>query len=188
MIMVQILTGAAAGQRSSFIMPNASELRQLSAIVYSLHPKLNPANFADWRSEEAARDRKDFHDAFLALGRLGRLSEPEKKNPHSAGWWAAYLTDILGDLGLVGEVRTHVMVAAIWAHGDIPTCAPVELKFGLTIGTGIPAKDAWRKVLSTGALLPPCPPSEGWGQYRPGNVSVLETRNQQIGLISSVRR
>lgn len=180
--MVQILTGADSGVKSTLRMPADSELRKLAKVVYAQFPRL------DTREELGDQHDLAFKRTFWAVGWLGRLPEVEQKNMHGLTWWSDYLTGLLRDHRIEHEVNGQMLAACILAHGDIKHTItsrwPSDVVFGLTYPfAGRPAGDAWTNVLK-GAVLPASP--------LPYAIRALESRREyqspttiNMGLVSS---
>jgi len=131
-----------------------------------------------------------FRHVFWAVGQLGRLPEPESRNVRSLLWWTGYLKDLLLDHRFDLDVDPRSFAAACLAHGDVPhTIAerwPYDVSFGLTLQhAGTPARDAWRNVLKTGALLPATRVYSP--EYQPGRVNI-DLAPGALGLVGSTFR
>lgn len=213
---VRIFEGAAAGERSTLIMPTDTQLRQLSGIVYRLRPGLDPRR--DNRStitavsrtvksmatgqmvrvvqrervpdaapfDQAAHDR-NFKYAFRTLGALGRLPDVEQRTPHAASWWIDYMNGWLAERGIAVDVGARMFVTCVLAAGDVPWSA--DGRYGLAREhAGLPARDAWRRVLEVGALRPASPSLDQRSEYQPGAVQVHQLAPGAVGLVGSTIR
>ncbi len=167
--MVRILTGADAGVTSPLIMPTDAELRQLAGIVYAKFPRLDTRTDLTQDAHEVA-----FRRTFWAVGQFGRLPEPERKNPNHLTVWMGRATDLLRDHRIESEIEGRMFGVACLAHGDIPHTIGARWPFDVVLGltyphAGTPARDAWRRVLDTGALRPASPIANP--DYEPGRVT-----------------
>jgi hypothetical protein len=156
--MTVVRTGAAAGVRSTLVMPSKDECRKLYRLVYGLHPRLDPRKDRDFN--EAAHDRA-FFLVFQAVGLYGRGPIDTKK---AVTWWADGCRNMLADDGFEVDVGSNMLATVVLAHGDIPhqiifqdpkqgSSFPLNFGVGLMwMGSGVPARDAWRRVIETGAL------------------------------------
>lgn len=171
-------------------MPTDRELLKLVGIVYAQHPRL-------YMRDEAKNEKKHVRAlrlAFFAVSTLGRLAEPETKNARSVFAWAEYATGILRDGNLRDDtISTQAFTTAVLMSGDIahtvlPARWPVDCSFAVTYpSAGIPARDAWRDVLASGALRQASPTGYqhwdmGTAQTPSGGAGV------QIGLVKSTVR
>jgi hypothetical protein len=142
-------------------MPTADELDSLYRIVVAAHPGLKLERETT-RFEYERNHLDEFKRAFLAVGRLGRLTEPSPDRHFHAVvddanrvLSARRLSDVEGD---------SVMVA-ILAWGDVQHRAADAALGQLTevaiakINQGTPAVPRWREILTGKAnLLAPLPP------------------------------
>jgi hypothetical protein len=154
---MRIITGADADLADAFVMPTDGELDQLYRIVSDRHPNL--ALPVDASDEKVTERRISFRNAFLALGSLGRLAEPERKNAHAMSWWVDICREWLECARIERDIDAASFTLAVAAHGDIPHTPldrwPYDLSFGLQYGgAGRRAVDSWRKVLTNGKILP----------------------------------
>ena len=131
-------------------LPSDAELEQLLDIVSAAHPN------------EFRYDLQEFKRAMLAVGRLGRLSEPSNDR---------YVSSMLDDANEILRARRlqsingDMLLAAalawadcVWREADTPMGQ--QLGLGLAkLNQGAPAVAKWRDVLSGKAnLLAPLPP------------------------------
>jgi hypothetical protein len=143
-------------------MPSAGELDRLLAIVTAAYPELKLAR-EQGRFDTSLRDhRYEFRAAFYAVGRLGRLAEPD------AG---RYFSSVVDDANSIlrgrhiKEVDGDAVMCAVLAWGDAQH-RPADAAFGqmtevaiAKIHQGTPARPVWRDLLAGKAnLLAPLPP------------------------------
>jgi hypothetical protein len=156
---------AVRSERAKWIgvdMPSADELDKLLAIVAAARPDLKLAR-EQGRFDIAVRDhRAEFRRAFYAIGRMGRLGEPD------AG---RYFSSIFDDANSIlrarrlGEIEGDAFQAAALAWGDVVWRAAdramwQSFEIGLArLNQGSPAVPRWREILTGKAnLLAPLPP------------------------------
>jgi hypothetical protein len=147
---------------SGVTMPTDSELDKLYEIVIATRPDLSLAREAK-RTDFCDRDlMAEFKRAFLAVGRLGRFTEPSPDRHFHA---------VVDDANRVlnarrlSDVEGDAVMVAILAWGDVQH-RPSDAAFGqLTevaiakINQGTPARPVWRDLLSGKAnLVAPLPP------------------------------
>jgi hypothetical protein len=146
--------------RSAFIMPSGSELKQLCDVVFAKVPKLNQADglvFRGTTEENNAEYFRQFCASFRALGALHRSEKPDRKRYLS--YWIDACEDLLKSMGNSTTLSGLPFLAAALSHGDIAYaglftegCVP---ELGLNAyRMGKPPGDAWKRVLSTGHVLP----------------------------------
>jgi hypothetical protein len=141
-------------------MPTADELDSLYKIVIAAHPDLKLERETT-RFEYERNHLDEFKRAFLAVGRLGRLTEPSPDRHFHA---------VVDDANRVlsarrlSDVEGDAVMVAILAWGDVQH-RPADAAFGqLTevaiakINQGTPARARWREVLNGAPLQPPLPP------------------------------
>lgn len=150
--MVRILTGAAAGAVSSFRMPSMADLKKLEGIVLSKLGLSVP-------TDESEHERySTLQNAFWGVGQLGRLEGIETRNIKSATWWCSELRELLNNSSY-SDIGTSMFCLVVRMHNDIDHSIgpryPHDLSFGLTIGTGRRATDAWRQLLDGAPLRRP---------------------------------
>jgi hypothetical protein len=144
-------------------MPSVDELDKLLAIVTAARPDLNLAR-EQGRFDISERDhRAEFRRAFYAIGRMGRLNEPDGDR-----YFHAVVDDVNRVLNArrLGDVGGDAVMCALLAWGDVPHRPADAAAFGqLTevaiakINQGTPAVAKWRKILSGEAnLVAPLPP------------------------------
>jgi hypothetical protein len=181
-------------------MPSDAELRTLLKIVLAKYPRLDPARDRgldpdpDRVLEREARFTREFRRAFFALGFLGRLPGIETKNTKALSWWSDYCGDVLRGQHQDDDVNGRTLALAVLAHGDIPHTIgdrfPFDVILGLTYpSAGVPAGDAWRRVLTTANLrpasaLPPNYDREDGGPR--ARVFAIDTASVPIGRISGM--
>ncbi len=143
-------------------MPSADELDRLLAIVTAAYPDLKLAR-EQGRFEISLRDHRDeFRRAFFAVGRMGRIAEPD------AG---RYFSSVLDDANSIlrahriKEVEGDALHAAALAWGDVMWRATdramgQSFEIGIArLNQGTPARPVWRDLLSGKAnLVAPLPP------------------------------
>jgi hypothetical protein len=141
-----------ARQYAGVTMPTDDELERLLEIVTEAHPG------------QFRNNMTEFKNAFFAVGRLGRLSEPSNDR---------YFVSIVDDANEI--LRAHrlqniegdMLLAAAIAWGDILWRAPDkatggQLEISLAkLNSGSPAKTKWREILACKAnLVAPLPPRD----------------------------
>jgi hypothetical protein len=143
-------------------MPSDDELDKLLSIVTAAYPDLKLAR-EQGRFDIAMRDHRDeFRRAFFAVGRLGRLSEPD------AG---RYFSSVVDDANSVlrahrlQEIEGDALHAAALAWGDVVWRAAdramgQSVEIGISrLNQGSPARPVWRDILAGKAnLVAPLPP------------------------------
>jgi hypothetical protein len=143
-------------------MPSADELDKLLAIVTAARPDLNLAR-EQGRFDISERDhRAEFRRAFYAIGRMGRLAEPD------AG---RYFSSIFDDANSIlrgrrlEEIEGDAFQSAALAWGDVVWRAAdrdmgQSFEIGLArLNQGSPAVPRWRDILAGATnLQPPLPP------------------------------
>jgi hypothetical protein len=143
-------------------MPTDDELDRLLTIVSAAYPDLKLAR-EQGSFEISERDhRSEFRAAFYAVGRLGRLAEPDDNR---------YFSSVVDDANSIlrarrlGEVEGDALHAAALAWGDIAWRAAdkaIGQSFEVSIArlnTGSPAVPRWRDILAGKAnILAPLPP------------------------------
>ncbi len=143
-------------------MPSDAELDRLLAIVTAAYPDLKLAR-EQGRFDISSRDhRHEFRAAFYAVGRLGRVAEPD------AG---RYFSSVLDDANSIlrahriKEVEGDALHAAALAWGDVVWRATdramgQSFEIGIArLNQGTPARPVWRDLLSGKAnLVAPLPP------------------------------
>lgn len=147
------------GPLSSFVMPSDAELNRLREIVGLHYPDLIDSSGPAFSGSKSAR-MQDWNDqfklAFLALGNMRRLDQPDHKR--YASHWIEEAEIWLRPRGKSTTLRFGPFTAALLAHGDIPfsgLCMSGQVpEFGLSLYVGREARDAWRHVLSSGRILP----------------------------------
>jgi hypothetical protein len=146
--------------RSEFIMPSTDELHRLRAIVAAKFPKLNVTDGLIFRGDAEQNEQeyfKQFCASFRALGALHRTERPDRKRYVS--YWIDTCEDLLKAVGNSTSISGLPFIAAALSHGDVCYSGLfVEgsvLELGLnSFGIGKPPRDAWKRVLSTGHVLP----------------------------------
>jgi hypothetical protein len=136
-------------------MPTDKELASLLKIVLAAHADIARAaaphvDFAE-----------QFRNAFLAVGYLFRLDQPNSKR-----FFSAFVEDAGEWLVRLGRapVSGPAFLAAVIAHGDVPFRKADEqigqlLEVGLDPYSGRRCKRGWRDILrGERSLLPPTPP------------------------------
>ena len=143
-------------------MPTAAELDRLLAIVSAAHPSL-ALEKKQRRFDIALRNHRDeFKRAFYAVGRMGRLSEPDADR---------YVSSVFDDANSIlktrrlQEIEGDAFHAAALAWGDVVWRATdramgQSFEIGIArLNQGWPARPAWRDLLAGKAnLLAPLPP------------------------------
>jgi hypothetical protein len=144
---------------SSFKMPDAGQLAQLSKIVTDLYPQF-----------KCAPDQ--FALAFEAVGALKRTAEPDRK--HYLSHHIAAATRLLHATGRHSvDIEGNAFLAACMAHGDVQVSgiglvhSGYSIECGLNEYVGKDAGDSWRNVLQTKQLLPLArvAPRTEWNRY-----------------------
>jgi hypothetical protein len=146
--------------RSAFIMPSSDELRRLRDIVFANFAKLNVADGLVFRGDaeqNSAEYFRQFCASFRALGALHRTEKPDRK--HYLSHWIDTCEDMLKPMGNSTTLSGLPFLAAALAHGDIAYAGLFTegcvAELGLNaFRIGKPPGDAWRRVLSTGRVLP----------------------------------
>jgi hypothetical protein len=134
---------------TNFEQPTSAELRELARLVWAAHPWLPICGEAE------------FGRAFYATGFMWRLPEPSPRF-----FFHSYVDDCCNFLARLGldEVEGPAVMGAILGHADIKyrladSSVGQLLEVGLSAnGPGAKCRNAWRRVLETGELLPPLPP------------------------------
>jgi hypothetical protein len=153
--MVRILSGAAAGVRTSFVMPTMPELKKLRDTVLKFHPR-----FTDPDQDSHAMVQT-LINCFRGIGALGRLDGIETRNVKSIGWWTAHVSDNCRADGLeYVDFGAGLFALCVLMHADIPHSVthrfPHDVSYGLSPGSSNrPATDGWRRLLRGGAPLAP---------------------------------
>jgi hypothetical protein len=147
-------------------MPSTDELHRLRDIVAAKLPRLNVTDGLVFRGDAQQNEAeyfKQFCASFRALGALHRTEKPDRKRYLSH--WIEACEDLLKAVGNSTSISGLPFLAAALSHGDIPYAglftdgAVPELALH-AYGIGRPPRDAWKKVLSTGSILPMiAPPS-----------------------------
>jgi hypothetical protein len=143
-------------------MPRDAELDRRLAIVTAAYPELSLEREMGRFDISSRNHRAEFRAAFYAVGRLGRLAEPD------AG---RYFSSVVDDANSIlrarrlGEVEGDALHAAALAWGDIAWRAAdkaIGQSFEVSIArlnTGSPAVPRWRDILAGKAnILAPLPP------------------------------
>jgi hypothetical protein len=131
-------------------MPSDADLRRLLEIVLRHSPTGPP-------SEGEERFFRQFKQAFVALGEIGRATEIDQER--GIVHWLDKTRDICREHGWSQDFEFRPFWRAMLAHGDIhfqdrdETLGLVQ-KLGLANYGGTPAGTAWRNVLERGAPLP----------------------------------
>jgi hypothetical protein len=152
-----------------FPMPTDDELAALLKIVAAARPG------------EFREDLPTFRRAFLAVGRLRRLSEPSGDR-----YWQSSLDDCNAILRgrRLGEIDGVMFKAACLGWGDISWRAASNgqlMEFALAkLSTGTQAKPVWREILAGRAnVRAPLPP--GGGEATPSHCPTPKVRVYQEG-------
>jgi hypothetical protein len=143
-------------------MPSAAELDSLLKIVAAAYPELALAK-EPGRFEYARNHREEFRAAFYAIGRLGRLAEPD-----SGRYFSSVVDDansILRAHLIPKDVGGDAVFAAllswgdcVWRAADHAMGQPFESGVA-RLNQGSPARPVWRDLLTGKAnLLAPLPP------------------------------
>jgi hypothetical protein len=143
-------------------MPSDAELDRLLAIVSAAYPAL-ALEKEQGRFDVAMRDhRAEFKAAFYAVGRMGRLSEPD------AGRYFSSVVDDANSIlraHRIKEVEGDALLAAAiawgdcaWRGADSDMVQPLEVGIA-RLNQGSPARPVWRDILAGKAnLVAPLPP------------------------------
>ena len=151
----------AENRNKKFVMPSEQELGKLYEIATSAHPKLAPPR--DAIGQELGERQRAFRLAFTALAHaVGRAPKPDTGRAWS--WWCDELRSWLTEQGMGSvEISVPTFTIACLSHGDIfyhpLDRLPFDLAFALELGSMHPATDKWKRVLETGAVLPPTSPT-----------------------------
>jgi hypothetical protein len=139
-----------ARQYAGVTMPTDDELERLLDIVTEAHPG------------QFRNNMTEFKNAFFAVGRLGRLSEPSNDR-----YFVSSLDDVNEILRAhrLQSVNGDMMQAAALAWGDCAWRAP-DIALGqqpeialAKLNQGTSARPVWREILTRRAdVLPPLPP------------------------------
>jgi hypothetical protein len=143
-------------------MPSSDELDKLLEIVTAARPDLNLSREQGRFDISVRNHREEFRQAFYAIGRMGRLAEPD------AG---RYFSSIFDDANSIlrarriKEIEGDAFQAAALAWGDVVWRAAdramgQSFEIGLArLNQGTPAVPRWRDILAGATnLQPPLPP------------------------------
>jgi hypothetical protein len=144
-------------ERCPIAMPTEAERGRILSIVFGTYPKLKPDwSNARWAQEDEAEFHLEFWAAFERIARLKRTDEMDQK--HALSWWTAEAEQFFRHGGRPIDIRGPAFVAAVIAAGDVKFTPGDQLGnswcFALSTYTGMPAIEAWRRVLE-GRLFPP---------------------------------
>jgi hypothetical protein len=136
--------------------PTDAEMRALANLAYSEYSFLVPC------TDEA------FEIAFIAIGHMNRLPEPNRKlyfYTHTAN-----VNDIARNLGFSRNLLGNAVLNAIICHNDIPWIAyasaqPLEVGLADKYRSGRPCSNAWRGLLAGHPFVPPLPPRQAPGTH-----------------------
>jgi hypothetical protein len=160
---------------STLVMPSDGDLHRLMDIVLVAFPTLAPKIELSFTQRITVRNFpsladkiepdvggitadffREFKAAFIAIGSMRRMGEPDRR--HYVSYHVEAAQSWLRSHNLFADIPTNAFIAAALAHGDIPwTNGTIDgqlWELGINIYTGPVASDAWRLVLETGKLRP----------------------------------
>jgi hypothetical protein len=160
---------------STLVMPNDGDLHRLMDIALTAYPSLRPKIELSFQQRLTLRNIpsladqikpdveaisadyfREFRAAFVAIGSMKRMDEPDRR--HYASFHVEAAQSWLRSHSMFADIPANAFIAAALAHGDVLyTDGAVDgslWELGISVYVGKPAGDAWRGVLKTGKLRP----------------------------------